>query len=111
MGEEPGERSRGEATRFEVKILWTTLAIQDLEAIREYIEVEDDAAAQRVLARIMSAVEVLAITPSVGRPGRVPGTRELVLVNVPYIVPYRVTAGVVELLRVLHTSRRWPPRF
>lgn len=94
-----------------MKLLWTTLALQDLEAIRQYIEVDDDVAAQRVLTRIVSAVEVLVATPSVGRAGRVSGTRELVLVDVPYIIPYRVTAGVVELLRVLHTSRRWPKRF
>lgn len=111
MGEESGQGSQCQTTRVEVKLLWTTPAIHDLEAIRQYVEVDDDAAARRVLARIVSAVEVLLATPSVGRPGRVPGTRELVLVDVPYIVPYRVTAGVVELLRVLHTSRRWPRRF
>lgn len=93
-----------------MRLVWTTLAVQDLEAIREFIEVDDDAAARRVLGRVVSAVEVLAITPAIGRPGRVRGTRELVLVDVPYIVAYRVRAGVVELLRVLHTSRRWPVR-
>lgn len=109
MGHGAGQEAR-DATRVQVKLVWTTLAVQDLEAIREFIEVDDDAAARRVLGRVVSAVEVLAITPAIGRLGRVRGTRELVLVDVPYIVAYRVRAGVVELLRVLHTSRRWPVR-
>lgn len=59
---------------------------------------------------IVNAVEVLTDVPSSGRPGRVSGTRELVLAALPYTVAYRVTCGVVEVLRVLHTSRRWPRR-
>jgi toxin ParE1/3/4 len=93
-----------------VKLAWTTLAVRDLHAIRTYVEVDDALAAQKVLARVVSAVEGLVATPAIGRPGRVPGTLELVLQGVPYIVAYRVSAGVVELLRVLHTSRRWPHR-
>ena len=36
------------------------------------------------------------------------GTRELVIRNLPYIIPYRVRENFIEILRVLHTSRRWP---
>jgi len=46
-----------------------------------------------------------------GRPGRVPGTRELVLPNFPYIIPYRVREQRVEILRVFHTARKWPQGF
>ena len=46
--------------------------------------------------------------PAIGRPGRVLGTRELVIGRLPYIVPYRVREKDIEILRVLHTSRRWP---
>ena len=42
-----------------------------------------------------------------GRPGRVLGTRELVIGGLPYIIPYRVRDNYVDILRVLHTSRRW----
>jgi toxin ParE1/3/4 len=45
---------------------------------------------------------------AIGRPERVIGTRELVIGGLPYIIPYRVRVGDVEILRVLHTSRRWP---
>lgn len=93
-----------------MKVVWTSLAIGDLEAIRQYIEFDEPRAAVRVALRILRSVGQLTSTPFIGRPGRVINTRELVLVDVPYIVAYRVTAGVVEVLRVLHTSRRWPKR-
>ena len=92
------------------RIVWTRPAVADLAGVREYIEPDDSSAAARVVLRITGAVEQLARAPSLGRPGRVAGTRELVLVDVPFIVAYRVVAGVVEVLRVLHTSRRWPRR-
>ena len=94
-----------------IKIVWTRPAIADVPGVRKYIEPDDPAAAARVVLRVTDAVEQLAGAPSVGHPGRVAGTRELVLVDVPFIVAYRLVAGVVEVLRVLHTSRRWPRRF
>ncbi|HET6521471.1 MAG TPA: type II toxin-antitoxin system RelE/ParE family toxin, partial [Geminicoccaceae bacterium] len=53
----------------------------------------------------------LAQHPESGRPGRVPGTRELVVSGTPYIVPYRVQGNTVQILRVLHGARKWPTRF
>jgi len=93
-----------------MKIVWTRTAVEDVRSVRQYIEPGDPHAAARVVLRITGAVELLATAPSAGRPGRVANTRELVLVDVPFIVAYRVVAGVVEVLRVLHTSRRWPRR-
>jgi toxin ParE1/3/4 len=46
-----------------------------------------------------------------GRPGRVPGTRELVVAGTPYIVAYRVTASRVDVLAIIHAARRWPQMF
>lgn len=94
-----------------MNVVWTSRALEDLEAIRRYIETDDARAAVRVVVRILRLTSQLEFTPSIGRPGRVSGTRELVMVEVPYIVAYRMTAGVLEVLRVLHTSRRWPRRF
>ena len=93
-----------------MKIVWTRPAIDDVESIRTFIEPDDPRAAARVVLRITSAVESLEGAPSIGRPGRIANTREWVLVTIPYIVAYRVVAGVLEVLRVLHTSRRWPRR-
>lgn len=54
---------------------------------------------------------MLAEQPSMGRPGRVPGTRELIVAKTRYIVPYRVRGETVEILRVFHTLRRLPDRW
>jgi toxin ParE1/3/4 len=53
-------------------------------------------------------VQLLASHPALGRPGRVAGTRELVVAGTPHIIPYRVREGRVEVLRVFHASRKWP---
>jgi plasmid stabilization system protein ParE len=61
--------------------------------------------------RVLDAVAQLERQPGLGRPGRVPGTRELVVGHTRFIVPYRVRAETVEILRVFHTSRRLPERW
>ena len=57
---------------------------------------------------IAHAVQLLAEHPALGRPGRVPGTRELVIPDTPYLVPYRMREGSVEILRIFHGVRKWP---
>ena len=54
-----------------------------------------------------------ADNPALGHPGRLPGTRELVVSGTPYIVPYRVSGRPerVEILRVFHAARRLPERW
>jgi len=93
-----------------LRIRWTERATRDLDAIEAYIETDDPAAAVRVILRILGAVEHLADHPHLGHPGRVEGTRELVIAQLPYIVPYRVRGNVLEILRVLHAAMRWPER-
>ena len=61
--------------------------------------------------RVLAAVDTLADQPSLGRPGRVPGTRELVVRLTRYIIPYRIRGETVEILRVFHASRRLPERW
>jgi toxin ParE1/3/4 len=73
-----------------------------------YIAQDDPAAAAEVAHRIVDATETLGKFPAAGRPGRVPGTRELIVSGTPYLLPYRVKEDVVEILRVLHAGRRWP---
>jgi toxin ParE1/3/4 len=60
---------------------------------------------------IEQAVHLLAGHPALGRAGRVVGTRELVVASTPYIIPYRVCEARVEVLRVFHAARKWPPKF
>ena len=64
-----------------------------------------------MVRRVLAAVALLAEQPGMGRPGRVPGTRELIVPRTRYIVPYRVRGETVEVLRVFHTSRRLPDRW
>jgi plasmid stabilization system protein ParE len=71
---------------------------------------DDPAAADRFVTRIVEAIETLCDHPHLGRPGRVAGTRELVIADTPYIVPYRVVDDGVEILAVIHGARRWPDR-
>jgi len=64
-----------------------------------------------VLELLDQAETVLSRSPAIGRPGRVLGTREFVIAGLPYIIAYRVRDKDLEILRVLHTSRRWPGDF
>jgi toxin ParE1/3/4 len=92
--------------------VWSPEAIDDLAALRVYIERDNPAAAQRVVLRIIHSVEtLLPNNPEIGRPGRVPGTRELVIATTPFIVPYRLVGGMIQILRVYHGARRWPDAF
>jgi plasmid stabilization system protein ParE len=90
---------------------WSPEAIHDLTALRAHIAEHDPAAAKRVALHILYCVEgLLAEHPRLGAPGRVPGTRELVIPKTPYIVPYRVRGSQIEIARVYHNARRWPDR-
>lgn len=93
-----------------MRIVWSRTAIDDLRAARAYIARDDPAAVSNVARRLVEATDMLADFPGAGRAGRVPHTRELVVSGTPYIVPYRVTGHVVEIVAVLHASRRWPDR-
>lgn len=94
-----------------MRISWLHAALGNLNAEAEYIARHNPAAAARVVATIQHAVDQLARYPAMGRPGRVPGTRELVVSETPYVIPYRVRGDRVEILRVFHGARKWPPAF
>ena len=95
-----------------MNIVWSPKAVDDLIAIRAYIAAESPAGARRIVTRILRDVEnLLPDHPHIGRAGRVPGTRELVVPRTPYIVPYRVQHETIQILRVYHAARRWPDSF
>ena len=92
-----------------MRLRWTRLAERDLDQIGNYIGQDNPAAAARVVLELIDQAQTLLPEhPAIGRPGRVLGTRELVIGNLPYIVAYRVRGRDVEILRVLHTARAWP---
>jgi len=94
-----------------VRLRWLRAALRNLDDEATTIAADDAAAARRVVKRVLDAVAQLPEQPGLGRPGRVPGTRELVVLKTRYIVPYRVRGQVIEILRVFHTSRRLPNRW
>ena len=77
----------------------------------EYIAREDPDAAVKMYAHIRERVAALTKHPQIGRPGRVFGTRELVIEGYPYIVPYRIQGNELQVLRVFHTSQNPPPQW
>jgi addiction module RelE/StbE family toxin len=94
-----------------MRIKWLRKALRNLDEEATYIAADNLAAARLVVRRVFEGVGQLAQQPNIGRPGRVPGTRELIVRNSRYIVPYRVRGDVVEILRVFHASRRIPKRW
>ncbi len=94
-----------------LKVRWLKTALRNLDAEIAYIAERDPRAAIETAARLFDIVERLADFPESGRLGRVDGTRELVVPDLPYILPYRVTATTVDIIRVFHAARRWPETF
>lgn len=91
-----------------MQIRWLDDALADLTQIHRYIAADDPTAAGRVVARVQASVRLPALTSHRSRPGRWPGTRELVVPGTRDLVPYRVIGDLVEILCVFHSARRWP---
>jgi toxin ParE1/3/4 len=91
-----------------MNIVWSRGAIRHLEHVRNYIARDSEQNAALVASRILNAVDLLQDHPEMGRPGRVIGTRELVVPDTPYIIPYRVRGDRLELIAVFHGRQRWP---
>lgn len=92
-------------------VKWTLKALSNLDEAIEYIATDKPMAAAEVGTRIWNSAKMLADHPGMGRPGRVAGTRELVIQGLPFILPYVERNGVVFILRVIHTAMKWPNRF
>lgn len=91
-----------------MRLRWLTAALADLRAIKAYIAEENPQAANRVIDSVHSETIVLLQQPNIGRSGRIVDTRELAITQYPYIVAYRERSGEIQILAVVHTSRRWP---
>ena len=92
-------------------LIWLRRAERSLEAIADYIARENRQAAYTTILTLRAAAARLTDNPALGRPGRVPGTRELVVADTPYILPYRVQGDIIQILHVLHGARQWPEQF
>ena len=92
-------------------VIWLDLAIEDLKNTGLYIAQESPKSAYEVLIKIKGAADNLSYNPEIGRVGRVSGTRELVITGIPYILPYVITEKNIQIIAVMHTSRKWPNDF
>ena len=90
---------------------WTKRALTALTSIHSHIAADSLAAADVLRDRALSFVETTLLAhPSIGRLGRVNGTRESVL-HPSYIIAHRVTGEFVEILTVRHVAQEWPGQF
>ena len=90
---------------------WLRTAIKNLDDAAEYIARDNPAAASKLVNIISALTKRLAHYPSLGRPGRVPKTRELIVPSTPYIVVYRIRSTGIDIIRILHGARKWPAQF
>lgn len=93
-----------------MQIEWLPEACQDLIELRRFIATDRPEAASQAAERILDTIGYLRGHPEIGRAGRIPGTRELVIPGLPYIVPYRVKSAAIVILGILHTSKEWPEK-
>lgn len=91
-----------------MRVRWTRRALREQDQAFEWIVKENPRAAREVIERTYAATRLLADNPRMGRPGRINGTRELVVSRTPYIIVYRVARDDVEILAVIHQAQDWP---
>ncbi len=89
-------------------VVWSRAARRDFDAIWTGIEEKSPARASKICRLILAAAAKLETMPRLGRPGRVEGTRELVIAGTPYVIVYVVEVARVSIIRVLHGAMRWP---
>lgn len=92
-----------------MKIIWRKIAEADRERIFDYIAQNSPNAALELDADFDTKIELTVQQPKLYRPGRMRGTREIV-VRHNYVIVYRIKdSGTVVVLRVLHAAQQWPP--
>ncbi len=89
-------------------IRWSPTAVADLKSIRDFIAKDSPNSARKVANRIKDSANRLINFPLSGRPGRVPGTRELVIPGTSYVAAYRIQGDEVQIAAVLHGKQQWP---
>lgn len=93
-----------------MQVRWLRRALENLDEEATCIAKDSPRIASEFVRHLHTSAAMLADQPNMGRPGRISGTRELVVTRFPYILPYRVRGSTIEILRVFHTARKWPQR-
>ena len=89
-------------------IVWSPRAIEHLAHLRSYIARDNPKAANQIATTLLDAIERLAERPNLGGPGRVVGTRELVVPGTRYVIPYGLRGDRLEVIAVFHVRQKWP---
>ena len=90
------------------KIEFSSRARRNLILIKDYIAQDDPTAAETVLLRIAKSIRSLAAFPELGAVWQNTGTRALVIHDLPNRVHYQIAGNTVEIITVVHTSKRFP---
>jgi toxin ParE1/3/4 len=90
-----------------VRVVWTPEAEQDRVDIWNYVSEDKPGAAARLDSLFSDAAGSLATLPTLGKPGKIPGTREL-LPHQHYRLVYEIERETVWILALVHTARQWP---
>jgi toxin ParE1/3/4 len=88
-----------------LRLRFAAAAARDLESILDYIALDSPAGAESVGRAVMAAGERLTTFPDMGRPGRLPGTREFSLPGLPYLLVYEADSDALTILAVFHGAR------
>jgi addiction module RelE/StbE family toxin len=90
-----------------MRIRWTLPAAADLENIKSYPELHYPGYAEGTVRTIYRRIRSLKAAPHRGRPGHRSGTRELVLMPLPYVVVYSIRSEAIEILHIHHGAQNW----
>jgi plasmid stabilization system protein ParE len=91
-----------------MQVKWLRRALENLDEEAACIAEDSPSMAGEFVAHMRGSAAMLSNHPNLGRPGRIAGTRELVVTRFSNILPYRVRGDAVEILRAFHTARKWP---
>lgn len=91
-----------------MRVIWTSEARQDRVDVWDYIAADNPPAAVHMDELFRIAVARLAEHPKSGRPGKIPGTRELIP-HESYRLVYEIDQEILWVLALVHTARQWPP--
>ncbi|QSB01162.1 type II toxin-antitoxin system RelE/ParE family toxin [Methylomonas sp. BW4-1] len=91
-----------------MRLRYTRRAKTGLSEIYDFVAQDNRNAATRIITKIHDTLNSLLANPFMGRPGRIDGTRELIITHFPFIVVYRVQDKDIHVLAIIHTARLWP---
>ena len=94
-----------------LRVRWLKKALKNLEDAYNYLHQDSPSSAQQFVEDVHEQTKLLITYPAMGRPGRVAGTRELVVAHFPYLIPYRLKDKEIQILRVFNTNQKSPERW